>query len=319
MSQQYGSHYSVMLNECIDFLPKFEKDSIFVDGTFGGGGHSFAIAEKFPNIKIFGIDQDISAIENGHKNITQKNLSDQIELVHLNFSEFPVWFKKNHPDKKVNALLIDLGVSSHQFDTPERGFSFRFDAELDMRMNQESSLTAKEIINEFDEEEISDILYQLGEERFSRTIAKNILEKRQEAPINTTKELEDIIFHSYPKKYRFGRTHPATKSFQALRIYVNQELKVLEDSIETFWDLLDENGRLLAISFHSLEDRIVKHKFREIFHKDKKTAKILTKRPLIAGEKELELNARSRSAKLRVIEKLGDRQGSLDEYKRKVF
>lgn len=319
MTEQYGEHYSVLLNECIDFLPEFTNDEIYVDGTFGAGGHSFAIINKFPHIKIIGIDQDQSAIENGQKNIAEKNLTEKISLVHMNFSEFPKWFKKNFPNKKIKALLIDLGVSSHQFDTPERGFSFRFDADLDMRMNQDNDLTAKEVVNTFSEQEISDILYNLGEEKFANVIARNIVAKRDEAPVQTTKQLEDIIFHSYPKKFRFGRTHPATKSFQALRIYVNQELKVLENSLEEFWDILDKNGRLLAISFHSLEDRIVKHKYREIFHKDKKAAKILTKKPITASAQELEENTRSRSAKLRVIEKLYQGQGSLDESKGKTF
>lgn len=304
MSEQYGKHYSVMLKECIDYLPEFNDGDIFVDGTFGGGGHCLEIANRFTNITVFGVDQDLSAIANGRKKIEDSNLTSRVNLVHSNFNDFPDKFRADHPGKKIKGILVDLGVSSHQFDTAERGFSFRFDAELDMRMNQDIELTAKEIVNEFEEEEIADILFELGEERLSRKIARNILEFRANEPINTTKQLEDIIFHSYPKKMRFGKTHPATRSFQALRIYVNQELTVLKESIPKFWDLLDNGGRLLAISFHSLEDRIIKHKFREIFHIDKNAAKILTKRPLTASVEELEQNPRSRSAKLRVIEKI---------------
>lgn len=296
----YGEHYSVLLEEVIAYLPSFEKEDIFVDGTFGGGGHCLSIAKKFPNIKVIGVDQDSDAIKNGLEKIQNNGLNDQVNLIKSNFVDAP-----DKINKPIKALLVDLGVSSHQFDTPERGFSFRFDADLDMRMDQKNNpLTAKEVVNNFSEEELADLIFELGEEKASRMIAANIVKQRAEKEIVTTKELEDIVFHSYPKKYRFGKIHPATKTFQALRIFVNNELGVLKESLSKYWDILEPRGRLLAITFHSLEDRIVKHGFKEIFFFDKNAAKILTKKPIVATEKEIQENSRSRSAKLRVLEKL---------------
>jgi len=201
---------------------------------------------------------------------------------------------------------MDLGVSSHQFDQFERGFSFRADAPLDMRMayDNDDILTASQILNEYEEEDIANLIFKYGEERLTRRIAAAIVEARQEGNITTTKELENICFHAYPKRERHKKAHPATRTFQALRIAVNDELGVLESTIEKLFGLLDKGGVLGIISFHSLEDRIAKHKFKEIFQTDKSIAKILTKRPLLPSEGEVGENKRSRSAKLRFIQKL---------------
>jgi len=307
----YGKHYSVFFNECIKFLDENQTESnLIADLTFGAGGHSFGILEKISDSKIIAVDQDNEAIQNGLNKIQQEKVNQKINLVKMNFSDFPIWFKESYPNKKLKGILIDLGVSSHQFDTGERGFSFKHDGPLDMRMNtSDESLTAFDVINEYPENDIADIFYEYGEEKFSRRIAAEIIKQRNKNAISTTKELENIIFHCYPQKFRHGRTHPATRCFQALRIYVNRELEVLEKTILALFQLLDENGRLLIISFHSLEDRIVKHKFKEIYQSDKKLVKILTKKPLLPSDIEVEENARSRSAKLRVIEKISTTEG----------
>ena len=192
------------------------------------------------------------------------------------------------------------------FDKFDRGFSFREDAPLDMRMNynDESIYTGAEFLNKADEEEIANIIFKYGEERLSRRIARGVVEFRQTKPIETTKELENIVFHAYPARQRHGRIHPATKTFQAIRIFVNRELEVLENTLEKLYDLLAPNGVLQVISFHSLEDRITKHKFKEIFQCNKNTAKILTKKPIYPSEREITENSRSRSAKLRVMQRL---------------
>ena len=224
----------------------------------------------------------------------------------MNYEEFPSWIEANKPELKFHGILMDLGVSSHHFDKFDRGFSFREDAPLDMRMDfqNERLYTAAEVLNTFDEEDIADIIFKYGEERLSRRIAKNIVEARSDKKIETTKELENICFHAYPVSQRHKKTHPATKTFQALRIFVNRELEVLENTLEKLYDLLLPGGVLAVISFHSLEDRIAKHKFKEIFQINKKTAKILTKKPVYPSESELSENSRSRSAKLRVLQKL---------------
>lgn len=307
MNDQYTEHYSVFLTEVLEyFTPEVtaKKQLVFADMTFGGGGHSIALAKKFPEAKVYSVDQDPQAIANGLKRIEAEGLKDRMELIHINFEAFPEWVQGNRPELKFDGILLDLGVSSHHFDCAERGFSFRSDAPLDMRMNPDAKVpTAKDIINSYREEDLADIFFQYGEERLSRKIAREIVSKRKSAPIETTKELENIVFHCYPKNMRFTKTHPATRVFQALRIYVNRELEVLENTIEKLYDLLAVDGRLAIISFHSLEDRIVKHKFKDIFQIKENLAKLITKRPLLPSDKELEENSRSRSAKLRIIEK----------------
>lgn len=305
----YTSHYSVMLRDCLQFLQENLKESgsyNIADMTFGAGGHTFAMAKAYPNSKVFSTDQDPDALANGWSKIKEYKFEERVNLLKMNFSQFPEWSQENCPEQKYNAILADLGVSSHHFDSFERGFSFREDAPLDMRMaNDDDSIpTAAWVLNNLEEEEIANIIFDYGEERLSRKIARKIVEERESAPIETTKQLENICFHAYPPNQRHKKPHPATRTFQALRIYVNSELHVLESTLPKLYELLAEDGILMVISFHSLEDRIAKHVFKDIFQTDKNAAKILTKRPLTPSEEELAENPRSRSAKLRVIKKL---------------
>lgn len=310
MTKEYKSHYSVFFRECIEFLINekftFQEDEkkyfYFFDGTFGGGGHSLGLLKSNPKVFLVATDQDPEAFENGEKKLEEYKMRSK--LYNCNFEGFAEKFLNEFNDEKLSGAIMDLGVSSHHFDSPERGFSLRFDGPLDMRMaaNDNTVLTAKEIINEFSEEEIADILFEFGEERLSRRIAKAIIDERSKKTIQTTKELENIVFHCYPKKSRFGKTHPATRTFQALRLAVNRELEVLRSSIPKTVELLDSGARFCIISFHSLEDRIVKQEFRKL--KDEKKVKLLTKKPILPSEEELQENSRSRSAKLRVCEKL---------------
>jgi 16S rRNA (cytosine1402-N4)-methyltransferase len=238
----------------------------------------------------------------------------------MNFSDFPDWCEKHQMHGKFAGILMDLGVSSHQFDKMERGFSFRADAPLDMRMNYTDPgiPSAADLLNSLSETEIADIIYRYGEERLSRRIAAKIVEKRNEKKIETTSELEDICFHAYPARERHGRIHPATRTFQALRIAVNQELTVLENTLPKLLPFLAPGGVLAVISFHSLEDRIVKHTFKDLMENQGIPATILTKKPITASDKELSENSRSRSAKLRLIQR--DYQpGRVDGTKKKKY
>jgi len=319
----YLSHFSVMLNECLDAFEKASRDSnanLFADLTFGAGGHTFAISDKFADSKVVSTDQDPDALKNGQENIEKLNKKESVELLNMNFVQFPDWCQKNGMESKFAAILMDLGVSSHQFDKMERGFSFRADAPLDMRMNYKDSnlKTAADLLNELSEVEIADVLFKYGEERLSRRIASAIVEKRKEKKIETTGELENICFHAYPAKDRHGRIHPATRSFQALRIAVNSELKVLEDTLPKLLPFLAPGGILAVISFHSLEDRIVKHTFKDLMENHEIPVTILTKKPLVASEKELSENSRSRSAKLRLLQK-NAQPGRVDGFKKKKF
>ena len=232
----------------------------------------------------------------------------------MNFEDFPSWVEDVKPSLKFDGILMDLGVSSHHFDKFDRGFSFREDAYLDMRMDfsRDETPTAADVLNTLGEQEIADIIFKYGEERYSRRIAKAIIEFRNNEMLERTKQLEEIVFHCYPKKLRHTKIHPATKTFQALRIFVNRELEVLENTLQKLFELLTDGGVLAVISFHSLEDRIVKHKFKEIFQTHINTAKILTKKPLYPSDEEVAENSRSRSAKLRLLQKLDtDTQGGV--------
>lgn len=307
----YTSHYSVLKKECLEYLTENnveDETKLFADLTFGGGGHTFALSE-IPNAKVYSTDQDPDALANGYKNIKDAGKDEVISLLDMNFSMFPDYVEnelsKNDSFIGFDGILMDLGVSSHHFDSAERGFSFRFNGPLDMRMNprDNESENAADLVNSLEEEELAEIFWKYGEERLSRRIAAAIIEARASSRIETTKQLEDIIFHCYPKKSRFSKTHPATRSFQALRLVVNDELGVLERSLPKLFNTLRPGGRLAVISFHSLEDRIVKWTFKELKNTNA-SAKILTKKPVIPSETELSENPRSRSAKLRVIEKL---------------
>ena len=233
------------------------------------------------------VDQDLDALNAAKENLSE--FGNRVNFIHSNFANY------QFPENTYDGILADLGVSSYHLDNPERGFSFRNTASLDMRMNQQQSLTAGDIINEWEEKELADIFFKYGEERLSRKIARRIVENR---PFNTTTELANAIAYSVPPKYRYGRIHPATRVFQALRIAVNDELKVLETLIEKAPNALIAGGKIAIISFHSLEDRIVKHGLRNL-----SLLRILTKKPIIATEEEIKENPRSRSAKLRIAER----------------
>ena len=320
---EYLSHYSVMLKECLEALELGSKSSgslLFADLTFGAGGHTFAVSDHFSGSTVYSTDQDPDALKNGAENILRRGKEGMVHLLPMNFVEFPAWCEKNQMQQKFAGILMDLGVSSHQFDKTERGFSFRGDAPLDMRMNYGDSKTptAADLLNTLPEKEIADLLFAYGDERLSRRIAARICELRQTKKIETTGELEDICFHAYPAKDRHQKTHPATRSFQALRIAVNDELRVLEDTIPKLLPYLSEGGVLAIISFHSLEDRIVKHTFKELLEKQDFPVTILTKKPLTATDEELSENSRSRSAKLRLLQR-ETQLGRVDGTKKKRF
>lgn len=310
MSFEFGKHISVMRDEIFENIRKnFKgKDQIVgADLTFGGGGHVFPLVQELPQLKVIGTDQDPDAVETGRKRILELGLEEKVRIEYSNFVNFPEVFNRTKEEFGVEALdfiTIDLGVSSHQFDQAERGFSFREDGPLDMRMNYKNDNieSAADIVNNYDEEDIANIIYKYGEERLSRRIAKRIVESRAERKIETTKQLEEIAFLSYPSQQRHKKPHPATRTFQALRIEVNKELQVIEDVIPNLFPLLSEGGIIQIISFHSLEDRIVKWSFKNAAKENEKL-KILTKKPILPSQDEILNNPRARSAKLRVIQK----------------
>ena len=280
------SHIPVLSQEVITGL-NIQPGGNYLDLTVGGGGHSRLILETAEDVKVTCVDQDEDALKAAKENLSE--FGDRVKFIHSNFANYQFL------ESTYDGILADLGVSSYHLDHPERGFSFRNTANLDMRMNQQQSLTAGDIINEWDEKELADIFFKYGEERLSRRIARRIIEKR---PFDTTTELANAIAYSVPPKYRHGRIHPATRVFQALRIAVNDELKVLETLIEKAPTALIPGGRIAIISFHSLEDRPVKHGLR-----NSDSLRVLTKKPIIATEEEIKQNPRSRSAKLRIAEK----------------
>ncbi|MBG1259218.1 16S rRNA (cytosine(1402)-N(4))-methyltransferase RsmH [Nostoc commune] len=281
------SHISVLGREVIEGLA-VRPGGHYLDVTVGGGGHSRLILEAAADVRVTAVDQDEDALAAARKELAE--FSDRIQFIYSNFADYE--FIPNTFD----GILADLGVSSYHLDQAERGFSFRQAANLDMRMDRGRSLTAADIINNWDESELADIFFKYGEERLSRRIARRIVERR---PLHTTTELADAIASSVPPKYRYGRIHPATRVFQALRIVVNDELKSLETFLDKAPNALVPGGRIAIISFHSLEDRPVKHGLR-----NSPLLKVLTKKPIIAPEEEINQNPRSRSAKLRIAEKL---------------
>jgi len=307
-------HKPVLLNETVKLL-KPRGDECFVDATLGLGGHAEAVLSISGKIKVIGIDQDIEAI--GFAKERLEKFGERIKIFHSNFSDIKNVLA-NAGIEKVDGVLADLGVSSLQFDSETRGFSFRFDAPLDMRMNPGAETeTAAELLENLSEEEIADIIYRFGEERKSRRIARRIVWKRKIGePVRTTKELAETVEKAIGRGTK-EKIHPATKTFQALRIAVNGELEILEQFIRDSSDLLKKNGRLAFVTFHSLEDRIVKQTMQKLAGKcfcpprlprcvcgAKKEFEILTKKPILSGEKELQENPRARSAKLRACRKL---------------
>lgn len=309
-------HVSVLLQECLEGL-NIRPDGIYVDGTLGGAGHSSRIAERLTTGRLIGIDRDPVALAAAGERL--KPWKDRVTLVHSNFCEI----KQVLSDLQipgVDGILLDLGVSSPQLDDGQRGFSYMADAPLDMRMNGKDALTAREVVNTWPQEELKRILYTYGEERYAPQIASAICRRREEAPIETTLELVDIIRGAMPKAALREKQHPAKRSFQAIRIAVNDELGAVERMLEAAVPRLAPGGRLAVISFHSLEDRIVKNGLAEYAKGctcppdfpvcvcgKKPQIKLVNRKPIVSGPQELEENPRARSAKLRVAEKLRER------------
>ncbi len=308
------THISVLLNEVLEGL-NIKPDGIYVDGTLGGAGHSFEIAKRLDaGGRLIGIDRDDNAIAAATKRL--EPYKDRVTIVRDNYLN-TLDILDTLGIKAIDGMLLDLGVSSHQFDEGERGFSYREDAPLDMRMDRRDELTAFEVVNGYSEQELFRIIRDYGEDSFAKNIAKHIVRARSEKPIETTFELADVIKAAIPARVREGKGHPAKKTFQAIRIEVNAELDILKDSINGLIDVLKPGGRLCIISFHSLEDKIVKNAFRTaedpcICPKDfpvcvcgrKSKGKVITRKAVTAGVEELEMNNRAHSAKLRVFEKV---------------
>lgn len=304
-------HKSVLLQPTIENLD-IKPNGIYVDGTLGGGGHSYHILKQLGERgRLIGIDQDIAAITAAKE--TLKAFEDKLTVIHSNYCEIEKILKELQIEK-VDGILLDLGVSSYQLDTKERGFTYREDVALDMRMDQRQSITAKDIINEYSEFDLYRIIRDYGEDKFAKNIAKHIVRARQKAPIETTGELTELIKNAIPMKVRSTGGHPAKKTFQAIRIELNKELEVLNNSIDTMIDLLNPSGRLCIITFHSLEDRIVKTRFRNnenpcICPPDfpicicgrKSKGTVITRKPILPTEEEIAENSRAKSAKLRVF------------------
>jgi len=294
-------HNPVLLNECIEGL-SIKPTGIYVDVTFGGGGHSKLILKNLKGGKLFAFDQDANA----HKNALQE---DGFKLINANFRHLKN-FLRMEGVRKIDGLLADLGVSSHQFDVAERGFSIRFDAELDMRMNTHSSLSAKEVVNEYAQQDLANVLYKYGELRNSRAIARAIVESSKQEAIITTNQLIDVVGHMVPEK---NRNQFLARIFQAIRIEVNDEMKALAEMLLDAVDMLNEGGRLVVLSYHSLEDRMVKNLMKkgkiegelekDFFGNPIKNLTEITRKVIVASKQQIGENTRSRSAKLRIAEK----------------
>ena len=306
-------HKSVLLNETIDGL-NIQSDGIYVDGTLGGGGHAYEVCRRLGDKgSIVGIDQDAAAIEAAGNRL--KDFGEKVTIVRSNYCDMKSKLHELGIDK-VDGIVLDLGVSSYQLDTAERGFSYREDAPLDMRMDTRQKMTARDIVNDYEEMELYRVIRDYGEDKFAKNIAKHIVAARKVKPIETTGELTEIIRASIPMKYQKKSGHPAKRTFQAIRIELNRELEVLKDSLDDMIDLLNPGGRLCIITFHSLEDRIVKSAFRKnenpctcpsdfpvcVCGKVSKGS-ILTRKPILPSEEEMEENSRAKSAKLRIFER----------------
>jgi len=306
-------HQSVLLFECMDAL-NIKPDGIYVDGTLGGGGHSYEICKRLSEKgRLIGIDQDEAAIEAASARLGE--FKDKVTIIRSNYCDMKEQLMKIGVTS-VDGILLDLGVSSYQLDNAERGFTYREDAPLDMRMDQRQSMTAKEIVNEYSEMELYRIIRDYGEEKFAKNIAKHIVSARNKKALETTGELIDVIKAAIPMKMRAVGGHPAKRTFQAIRIELNRELEVLKDSLGDMIDLLNEDGRIAVITFHSLEDRIVKNIFKEkedpcICPREfpvcvcgrKSKGHVITRKPIVPSEEELSENKRSKSSKLRVFER----------------
>lgn len=305
-------HKSVLLNETIDGL-NIKPDGIYVDGTLGGGGHAYEVCRRLGEKgSIVGIDQDAAAIEAASARL--KDFGEKVTIVRSNYCDMKSKLHELGIDK-VDGIVLDLGVSSYQLDTAERGFSYREDAPLDMRMDTRQKMTARDIVNDYTEADLYRVIRDYGEDKFAKNIAKHIVQARAVKPVETTAELSEIIRASIPMKFQKKSGHPAKRTFQAIRIELNRELDALRDSLDDMIDLLNPGGRLCIITFHSLEDRIVKSAFRKNENPctcppdfpvcvcgKKSKGSIITKKPILPSEEELEYNSRSKSAKLRIFE-----------------
>ena len=304
-------HYSVLLQETIEQL-NVKPDGIYVDGTLGGGGHAYEVCKKLTTGHFYGIDQDDAAIAAAGARLAP--FGDKVTIIRNNYCNMKAALAAAGVDK-VDGIVLDLGVSSHQLDTEDRGFSYRYDAPLDMRMDRRQNLTAREIVNNYSESDLYRIIRDYGEDQFAKNIAKHIVRARADKPIETTFELNEIIKAAIPAKMRKDG-HPSKQTFQAIRIECNRELEVLRNSLDDFIDMLNPGGRLCIITFHSLEDRIVKTIFKKnespctcppefpvcVCGKVSK-GKVTTRKPILPTAKELEENSRSKSAKLRAFER----------------
>ena len=306
-------HKSVLLYETVDQL-NIKPDGIYVDGTLGGGGHSYEIASRLSDKgRLIGIDQDEDAIKAASERL--KPFMDRVTIVRNNYCNMDKVLDELSIDK-VDGIMLDLGVSSYQLDTAERGFTYNVDAKLDMRMDQRQEVTARDIVNDYSEYDLYRIIRDYGEDRFAKNIAKHIVAARQKKPIETTFELNEIIKAAIPMKVRATGGHPSKRTYQAIRIELNRELEVLENSIDMMINRLNKEGRLCIITFHSLEDRIVKVRYKNnekpctcppsfptCVCGKKSKGKVITRKPIIPSEEELEENSRSKSSKLRVFER----------------
>ena len=307
------SHIPVMLNECIEGI-NINPNGIYVDGTLGGAGHSTEILKRLKKGKLIAIDKDIEAINSSKPKL--ESIGSNFEIIHNDFNNFKSIMQSLNIDK-VDGILLDLGVSSYQVDNPERGFSYRYDSKLDMRMDRDQYFTAFDVVNNYTEERLVNILYEYGDESFARKIARNIVTARKIKPIETTSELVKLIERAYPSKIIHKGGSVSKKTFQAIRIEVNGELSRLKETLSDMIDALKVGGRLCVITFHSAEDKIVKHLFKEkslkcICPKEaikctcnhQPDVKLITRKAIVASEEELKINKRSHSAKLRIVEKV---------------
>ena len=306
-------HKSVLLEETVDGLA-IKPDGIYVDGTLGGGGHAFEVCSRLNEQgRFIGIDQDAAAIEAASERL--RDFGEKVTIIRSNYCEMKSRLHEIGVDK-VDGIVIDLGVSSYQLDTAERGFSYRVDAPLDMRMDQRQQLTAREIVNTYSEADLFRVIRDYGEDKFAKNIAKHIVIERQKAPIETTGQLNEIIRHAIPMKFQKTTGHPSKRTFQAIRIELNRELDVLRESLDDMIEMLNLGGRICIITFHSLEDRIVKSAFRKNENPcicpshfpvcvcgNVSKGKVITRKPILPSEEELEYNSRSKSAKLRIFER----------------
>ncbi len=314
-------HKSVLLDECIGNL-NIKPDGVYVDGTLGGAGHSLEIARRLTEGGLLvGIDQDQAAIETARERLAE--YGDRCRIVRSNYVHMDEVLR----DLSIggaDGILLDLGVSSYQLDTPERGFSYMEDAPLDMRMDQRQDKTARDIVNEYTEQELYHLIRDFGEDRFAKNIARHIVKARQDKPVETTGQLAELIKAAIPARVRAQGGHPAKRTFQAIRIELNQELTVLKEALDKMAGLLNPGGRLCIITFHSLEDRIVKTKFRELEKPctcppdfpvcvcgRKSLGRVVTRKPILPTEEEMEENPRSKSAKLRVFERNSEGEGGM--------